>query len=742
MALDPRKFLLRFIDEGREHCSRITEGLLVLERKPGDAETLNALFRSAHTIKGSARMLKQLSVSKLAHHMEDVLDALRGNRIQFSPKVSDLLLECVDRLVAMLEVLASGAEPPEPSSEFCQALSRQATAEDGTNPETLPAEPSPSSAVEDGLGAASPPVQPEPPSKDVAPNPAARLGQTEYLRIHATKLDDLIRLMGEIVSENSRLRLQIRRLRDVDHSAQRFARTLATWMERQPEREGWPEQQVALTALQTSLRRSVRALSDASVLQEHLVTDLQDASLKLRMLPLSTVFDPLRRTVRDLAREHGKDVNFIVEGADTELDRKIIEKLGDPLLHMIRNSLDHGLETAAERQSAAKPARGTLALSAFYEGGFVTITLRDDGRGLSAVRIKEKALAKRLYDAETLANMSRAEVHNLIFLAGFSTSPIITDLSGRGVGMDVVHKNVVDELKGTISIESREGTGTTFFLRLPLNLAVFSLFMISAGGKVCALPGTSIVEMLSIRRDQLVEIVHKRALRLREQLIPVENLALLLGLPLAEVSKEEVLVIIISDGNEKMGLIVDEILGREEMVVKPLPPHMQSLKLVSGATLLEGDTILNVLQTPELFQRARSMAEALRPAVAATMAMEISILVVDDSVNTREIEKSILEAYGYRVVTAEDGEEAYEIAQNERFDLIVTDVEMPRLDGFSLTERLRGNARYRSVPIVIVTSLEKEEDKKRGIAVGADAYIVKSAFDQSNLLDIVRSLVG
>ncbi len=496
-------------------------------------------------------------------------------------------------------------------------------------------------------------------------------------------------------------------------------------------------------ALQLLLRQSVRAMSDASLMQDHLVGDLQETSLKMRMQPLSTVFDPLRRTVRDLAREHGKEIDFVVEGGETELDRKIIDRIGDSLLHMIRNSLDHGLGTSEERIAVGKSPRGTIVLSAFYDSGCVTISLSDDGKGLSIEKIREKALARRLFDPDVLAGMSKAEITDLIFMPGFSTSPIITDLSGRGVGMDVVRKSIVDELKGTIAIESREGIGTTFLLRLPLNLAVFPLFLVSSGGKACAMPATSIVEMLSVQRSEVIEIVNKRAIRLREQIIPVENLSGILKLTqeLTEDS-DEVLIVIIRDGEEKLGLVVDEIIGREEMVVKPLPQHLQNLRIVSGVTIGEGNSIINVLHIPDLFVQAREIAEPGRRAAIGKEKSVTKILVVDDSINTREIEKSILEAYGYNVITAEDGEEALEKTQETLFDLIVTDVEMPRMDGFTLTKRLRGNELYRNVPIIIVTSLEKDEDKKRGITVGANAYIVKGAFDQSNLIETVRSLIG
>jgi len=272
---------------------------------------------------------------------------------------------------------------------------------------------------------------------------------------------------------------------------------------------------------------------------------------------------------------------------------------------------------------------------------------------------------------------------------------------------------------------------------------VFPLFLLSTGGKTCALPATSLVEMLSIRRCEIIDIVNKRAIRLREQIIPVEELAAILRLPISAGSKPgDAIVVIIRDGEEKLGLLVDDILGREEMVVKSLPVHLQGLRLVSGVTIGERDSIINVLHAPELFKQAREIAQPGKKVHQNGAQQGSTVLVVDDSVNTRELEQGLLEAYGYTVVTAEDGEDAWERSRHTRFDLVITDVEMPRLDGFSLTSRLRADERYRSVPIIIVTSREKDADKKRGIAVGANAYIVKGAFDQSNLLETVRSLIG
>jgi chemotaxis protein histidine kinase CheA len=758
MAFDQSKFLARFVEEAREHCLRISAGLLDLEHSSSDVETLNSLFRSAHTIKGSSRMMKLVAITELSHHMEDVLDGVRGGKVSLSAPLADLLFRAVDALSAMLDTVAAGAQLPEAPKVLCGELSTAAKASDIQGDVSPPPQIIPPAVVLAPIEAmpvevseavsARPPIQGSEPNaassataaEDTRPaKPAGKVKQMDYLRINAVKLDDVIRLMGEIVSEQSKIRRQVWRLHEIERATERFMVRVAESCGTQ---EGRVELAEAGAAIHQSLRLAVRSMSDTVIMQDHLVGDLRETSLSLSMLPLSTVFDTLRRTVRDLAREHGKDIDFVVNGGETELDRKIIERIGDPLIHMIRNSLDHGLETPEDRKAAGKPAKGILTLSAFYDGGCVTIALSDDGKGVSAERIREKALSKRLYDADILAHMSRSEITNLIFLPGFSTSPIITDLSGRGVGMDVVRKNIVDDLKGTIVIDTKEGKGTTFFLRLPLNLAVFQLFMVSVNGLVCALPATSIAKMLSVHKDEIIDIVHKQAIRVQEQIIPVESLASILGRPCeTEGHTDERLLVIVRDGSEMLGLMVDEILGREEMVVKPLPGHLQNLRLVSCVTIDEENSIVNVLHVPELFKLARELGQPARPHAPAGES-RATILVVDDSFNTREIEKSILEAYGYFVITASDGQEALEMTRDQMYDLVITDVEMPRLDGFSLTERLRNDDRYRNIPIIIVTSREKDEDKKRGITVGADAYIVKGAFDQSNLLETVRNLIG
>jgi chemotaxis protein histidine kinase CheA len=387
-------------------------------------------------------------------------------------------------------------------------------------------------------------------------------------------------------------------------------------------------------------------------------------------------------------------------------------------------------------------------ISAHYEGGSVLIELSDDGSGISLQKIKEKALRKKLFDEATLNTLSESELIDLIFYSGFSTSTLITDVSGRGVGMDVVKKNIVEDLKGTIRIITKEGQGTTFYIRLPLILAITHVLLFRTSDKVFAIPANSVREILRVPKTEMIEILDKRAIRLHEQLIPVVELNMLLNLPVSEapeeIDTENLLIVIVHRENEQLGLIIDSLLDEEDMVIKSLPPHMKNNRWVSGVIITGNNETVNVLNVATILEAAKEM-KGLKRDRKKTLEEEkrvINILVVDDSINTREIEKSILEAYGYRVTLADDGLEALEKAQKFKYDLIITDIEMPHLDGFSLTEKLRKDNQYKNTPIIIVTSREREEDKRKGIQVGADAYIIKGAFDQSNLLETVQSLIG
>ncbi len=724
MAIDIKKFIVRFIEEARDHINQLNDGLAALEAGSADKEGINTIFRSAHTIKGSSRMLKLATITETAHKLEDVMGGLRDGSLQFTPSLGQLLYRTVDALSVLVDRLAEtsdGASLPPPDASLCAALTQAATG--------LVDAP----RVGPPLDTPPPEVTPVPGAAETVAPAEVKLKAAETVRVRLSKLDELIKLMGEVVSSHARLRQRLADMRAIERE---MVKTLG---------ETLAEQAAA------PLRRFARELKDDVQAQEMLMNELHDKMLLMRMLSLTIIFEPAARLVRELARSIGKQVECIIHGADIELDRQMIDKLSDPIIHLIRNGIDHGLETPEQRIAAGKPAQGRLTLSARQDGGWVVIEVADDGAGIPIAAVREKAESKGFLSAEQAAALTEREVVDLIFLPGFSTNSIITDLSGRGVGMDVVKQCVIDDLQGVIDVETRPGAGTTFALRLPLSLAMMSVLLVEVNGLPFGFAAQYVAELLRLPREALLSFAERNAVIIRNEFVPVVGLADLLNIPAHLALPREVglgrsaglLIVVLRVRNEKIAVLVDELLDERDMVIKPLPPHMQHLPMVSGMVTTGRNELVGVLHAPALLDLARRAHNpTVRSETQGTTAINYRVLVVDDSLNTREIEKDVLEAYGYLVTLAEDGLDGLRKAQEGDFDAVLTDVEMPNMDGFSLTARLRQDEKYRNRPIIIITSREKEEDKRRGVEVGADAYIVKGDFDQSNLVETLRTLLG
>jgi two-component system chemotaxis sensor kinase CheA len=725
MAFDLTRFISRFVEEAREHLARLGSGLATLERDPADREAINALLRSAHTVKGSSRMLKLAAITETVHRLEDLLGAVRDGRQPYTAELGRLLLRGVDALAGLVEHLAGGGAPaalPAADPELCAALAAAAGSPPpaaGPLPPAAP-EPTPTEPA---------PTEPAP----IAPNAPPAVRTPDTVRVRLAQLDDLVKLQGEVVSSHARMQ---QRLLDL----QALIRALPPPPAEAGAADPWSAHGARLRGFAQALRDDVQA-------QERLMEELHDRALVMRMLPLAMIFDGAGRMVRELARSVGKEADCTVGGADIALDRQVIEQLGDPIVHLLRNAVDHGLEPPAVRTAAGKPARGRISLSARQDGNRVLIEIADDGAGLSCAAIRDKAVGRGLLTREQADALSDAETVDLIFLPGLSTAAIITDLSGRGVGLDVVKQSIVDELQGTVTVDTRPGAGTRFILGLPLSLAVMRMLLVEAGGLPFAFTARQVAELVRVPLPELLAIAERPMVVIRNEFVPVVPLAELLESPgrrpgsVAEAGAgaDSLLLVVVQVRGEKLALRVDGLLDERNMVLKPLPRHLRRFPLVSGMVMTGRNELVSVLHAPALLEAARHRRAAARSEAPATAAR---ILVVDDSLNTREIEKDVLEACGFRVTLAEDGVDGFAKAMAEPFDAVLTDVEMPNMDGFSLTARLRQEEAYRSRPIIIVTSREKEEDKRRGIQVGADAYIVKGAFDQRILVDTLRSLLG
>ncbi|WFE69897.1 response regulator [Halomonas sp. M1] len=702
MALDIRRFIQRFVEEAADHLPRLREGISALEQGHADREQINELFRAAHTLKGSSRMLKLAPITALAHSTEELLSALRDGSLTASPTVTSLLNQAVDGLSDFVSQLAQGAtgdDLPAADEALCNALEQAALQ---TQP--LPSTPAP-----------PPPVTPSAPSTSTALTTESELRLSDTVRVRLDRLDDVIRLMGEVLSGHHHL-----------HTLVDQARALSTTLP--------AEQQVPFHAFH-------RELKDSVLSHDSLMNDLHDRALQMRMLPLSVVLDPLAHMSRELAQSLGKQVDCRLRGAEIELDRQMIDRLSDPLIHLLRNALDHGFEPPAERVASGKSPRGKLVIEAWQDADWVMVEMHDDGAGIALDAVRQKALAKQLVSEEQLNTLSEQETLELIFLPGFSTKSMITDFSGRGVGLDVVKRTVMDELNGDLQLTSERGSGTRFTLRLPLSLAMMRVLLISVGGVTLGVTAPYVSELVECSPDSFIDAAGQRTLILRNEFVPVVSLAQLLELPETTSDTDNTLLLVVHQRHQKLALIIDSLIDERDMVIKPLPVHLRHLPLVSGMVSMGRNALVSLLHIPALLEATRHNVQHLgneRP--SSTLAKRI--LVVDDSLNTREIEKDVLEAWGYHVTLAENGRDGLAKALAEPFDAVLTDVEMPIMDGFALTARLRENEVYRYRPIIIITSREKESDRRRGIEVGADAYIVKGSFDQNNLVETLQALLG
>jgi len=697
VALDIKRFTARFVDEARDHLQRLEDGLALLHQGTSDPEVVNSIFRSAHTIKGSSRMLKLMPISDAAHLLEDVLGALREGALTYSSSLGLLLQRATDALAAQVEQVASGDQLAPPDCALCAELARLL----GHDQELPPATPPAVAAT-------------------VAAHPAdeIKLRAAESVRVPLGRLDELVKLMGEMVSSHARLRQRVSDCRAIEH-----------------------EQLAASGKGISRLAAFSHDLKDDVLAQEVLMEELHGKALILRMLPLAMVFDSAPHMVRDLARSIGKEIDCVISGNDIELDRQLIDRLGDPIVHLLRNAVGHGIEAPDQRERAGKPRRGRVSLSARQDAGGVIIEIADDGQGLPLAAIRDKAVKKGLFNAEQAMALSEAELSDLILLPGFSTSAIITDVSGRGVGMDVVKRCVVDELQGSLQLASKPAAGTTVTLHLPRSLAVMRVLLVEAGGRTVGFTAPHVSQLLQVPARELLDVAERQALIFHNELVPVVGLAEMLALRESPAREEELLVVI-QAGNEKLALRVDRLIDERNLVIKPLPRHLTHLPLVSGMVMTGRNELVSVLQAPALLALARRSNVGSKPAGQAEALQRVRVLVVDDSLNTRDIEKDVLEAHGYHVTLAEDGVDGLAKARNSQFDAVLTDVEMPNMDGFTLTAALREEENYRDVPIIIITSRQKEEDQRRGIQVGADAYIVKGDFDQGRLIDTLKSLLG
>jgi two-component system chemotaxis sensor kinase CheA len=771
-----RQLMVTFQAELEDHLGTLNRDLLALEEGPPQEEwepLLADLFRAAHSLKGAARAVDLQDIETIAHRLEDVLSAIQRRDLSPPPELFDVLFRAVDSLrEAMAAYLRGETLPAEQRDQLLARLEAAVRGETETFGDAVTRRRGDAETQRQGDKemeiTASPrhPLTPSPPhpvsessSLPITPSPPE-----ETIRVATAKLDALMDGMGELLVARMRTEQRLAELQTLQQQLTRWQKCwrqvrshyhlrfpISDWSfdhrpsDIAPLLDFLAHNEEHLRALSAEIDGLLcRFASDYSRLTL-LTGDLQDGVRCMRMLPIATLFDLFPRMVRDLARERGKEVTLRVVGADTEVDRQVLEAMKDPLTHLLRNAMDHGIETPDDREAVGKPRRGTIHLRAAQKGNTIVLEVADDGAGIDLPAVRGAAVERGLLTAQEVASLSDQEAMQFIFRSGLSTLPEVTSLSGRGVGLDVVRENL-EGLHGLIEVDTALGQGTTFTMTLPLTLATSRVLLVEVAGQMVAVPAMTVERILRVEASAVGRIEGRPAIRADGRPLPLVSLAQVLELPEVEAPLapgQRIPVVVLGVVEKRIAFRVDGFRGTQEVVIKNLGPQLSRVRNVAGVTILGSGEVVMILNVADLMKTAQ-----VGPAMAAPLPVEVRevrrrrVLVVDDSITTRTLEKNILESAGYEVLVAADGEEAWALVQSEPLDAVAADIAMPRLDGFVLTEKVKSDERFKELPVVLVTSLESPQDKIRGLEAGADAYITKSTFDQLELLETIERLIG
>ena len=728
-----RELLADFKIEASEHQEAITKGMLQLEKQPSKSDyqlIVETTFRELHSLKGASRAVNQTDIEKLCQSMEGVFHQLKDGKASLTPQLFELLFKGVDVLNGLLSVDGPNTNNSSGSnlSQLIKAIDNQLIASKIEQPAFVVEQPAyvveqPAFVVEK----TSPLVVELEIHKEIEQVPitlsvnepvAVDLHQPrETVRIATSKLNRLLMQAEEFITAKATLSYLTQEIQRINHPS--------------------------LQVLQRDLDRFNHSVG-------RMVDDMLFDIKSTLLFPFSSLTDIVPKIARDLGKEFGKQIDISIKGAETEIDRRILEELKDPLIHLIRNCIDHGIEKPDIRLKNGKSAAGLLEIVILQESGRkVEVILQDDGMGINRERLKESALKNSIVTREALALMNDKELLSLIFRSGISTSPMITDLSGRGLGMAIV-AGKVDGLGGSITVESVAGKGTKFVISLPLTLSTFRGIVVKVCNQSFVVPTTAVERAIRINTKEIKYVESKPFLSYNGANIALVNLADALqvsGQRNKQIAFNQLSVLIISLGYRKIGCAVEEVLGEQEGIVKDLGPQLVHVRNIAGATVLGNGQVIPILYIPDLIDSAINAQATTNTFEQDTTGKEESnqkqqrILIAEDSITSRALLRNILETSGYFVKTAIDGLEAFQILQNDQFDLVVSDVEMPGMNGFELTAKIKNDSRFGQIPVILVTSLSSDFDKQRGLEAGANAYIVKSNFEQSNLVETIQRLI-
>ncbi|PDX26451.1 chemotaxis histidine kinase/response regulator CheAY2 [Helicobacter pylori] len=783
---DLQEIMEDFLIEAFEMNEQLDQDLVELEHSPEDLDLLNRIFRVAHTIKGSSSFLNLNILTHLTHNMEDVLNRARKGEIKITPDIMDVVLRSIDLMKTLLVTIRdtgsdtnNGKENEiEEAVKQLQAITSQNL--EGTK-ETSGTKETPQKEVKEenkeeakgeikGNKAKAPTA--ENPASD---NPLADEPDLDYSNMSAEEVEaEIERLLNKRQEADKERRAQ-KKQEDQAKPKQEVIPTKETPKAPKAETKAkaktdTEENKAPSIGVEQTVRVDVRRLDHLMNLIGELVlgknrliriygdveerydgekfleelnqvvssisavtTDLQLAVMKTRMQPVGKVFNKFPRMVRDLSRELGKSIELIIEGEETELDKSIVEEIGDPLIHIIRNSCDHGIEPLEERRRLNKPETGKVQLSAYNEGNHIVIKISDDGKGLDPVMLKEKAIEKGVISERDAEGMSDREAFNLIFKPGFSTAKVVSNVSGRGVGMDVVKTNI-EKLNGIIEIDSEVGVGTTQKLKIPLTLAIIQALLVGVQEEYYAIPLSSVLETVRISQDEIYTVDGKSVLRLRDEVLSLVRLSDIFKVDAILESNSDVYVVIIGLADQKIGVIVDYLIGQEEVVIKSLGYYLKNTRGIAGATVRGDGKITLIVDVGAMMDMAKSIKVNITTLMnesentkSKNSPSDYIVLAIDDSSTDRAIIRKCLKPLGITLLEASNGLEGLEMLKNgdKTPDAILVDIEMPKMDGYTFASEVRKYNKFKNLPLIAVTSRVTKTDRMRGVESGMTEYITK-----------------
>ncbi len=790
---DLQEIMEDFLIEAFEMNEQLDQDLVELEHNPEDLDLLNRIFRVAHTIKGSSSFLNLNILTHLTHNMEDVLNRARKGEIKITPDIMDVVLRSIDLMKTLLVTIRdtgsdtnNGKENEiEEAVKQLQAITSQnlegAKETSGTKetPQKEVKEENKEENKEEAKGEAKENKAKTPTAQNpTSDNPLADEPDLDYANMSAEEVEaEIERLLNKRQEADKERRAQKKQEAKPKQEVAPKTETHKTETPKAPKTEtkakakaDTEENKAPSIGVEQTVRVDVRRLDHLMNLIGELVlgknrliriysdveerydgekfleelnqvvssisavtTDLQLAVMKTRMQPVGKVFNKFPRMVRDLSRELGKSIELIIEGEETELDKSIVEEIGDPLIHIIRNSCDHGIEPLEERRRLNKPETGKVQLSAYNEGNHIVIKISDDGKGLDPVMLKEKAIEKGVISERDAEGMSDREAFNLIFKPGFSTAKVVSNVSGRGVGMDVVKTNI-EKLNGIIEIDSEVGVGTTQKLKIPLTLAIIQALLVGVQEEYYAIPLSSVLETVRISQDEIYTVDGKSVLRLRDEVLSLVRLSDIFKVDAILESNSDVYVVIIGLADQKIGVIVDYLIGQEEVVIKSLGYYLKNTRGIAGATVRGDGKITLIVDVGAMMDMAKSIKVNITTLMnesentkSKNSPSDYIVLAIDDSSTDRAIIRKCLKPLGITLLEATNGLEGLEMLKNgdKIPDAILVDIEMPKMDGYTFASEVRKYNKFKNLPLIAVTSRVTKTDRMRGVESGMTEYITK-----------------